>query len=150
MSAVRILSGVEPIWRLVHESTGVALSSSMRALGLERDGQLVAGVLYEGWNKSNVWMHVAILPGHTFTRRFVHTAFEYPFGQVGVNRATAWVDVSNRESTALVRRIGFEHEALLKGAANDGGDVVLWVMRKERCRWLRHAPNMAGCGTSKE
>lgn len=42
---------------------GLARSQDMRAIGLRRGGRLVAGVLYEGFNGRNLWMHVAAVPG---------------------------------------------------------------------------------------
>jgi NifB/MoaA-like Fe-S oxidoreductase len=32
--------------------------------------------------------------------------------------------------------LGFQQEAVLKGAASDGGDVILYVMRKEDCKYV--------------
>ncbi|NBS82342.1 MAG: hypothetical protein EBT59_10150 [Betaproteobacteria bacterium] len=39
------------------------LAEDMIAMGLTRDGELVVGVLFEGYNGKNLWMHVAERPG---------------------------------------------------------------------------------------
>ena len=48
---------------------GLALSEGMRAIGLLRGGRLVAGVIFEGYNGCNVWMHVAAEPGARWLNR---------------------------------------------------------------------------------
>jgi hypothetical protein len=42
----------------------LAMTSGMKGIGLERDGELVAGVVYEGFNGRNMWMHVAAQFAH--------------------------------------------------------------------------------------
>jgi len=138
-----IVSDLERVWRFVHASTGVPLSSAMKALGLERDGRLVAGVLYDGWNGVNMWMHSAIETGAYLGRTFPWYVFHYPFNEIGCRRLTGLVEASNAEALRFNSRLGFKIEARLAGAATDGGDTLIMVMTRENCRWLRRAPSMA-------
>ena len=141
-----IVSDLERVWRFVHASTGVPLSSAMKALGLERDGRLVAGVLYDGWNGVNMWMHSAIEPGAYLGRAFPWYVFHYPFIELGCKRLTGLVEASNAEALRFNSRLGFKIEARLLGAASDDGDTLIMVMTPENCRWLSRAPSMAGSG----
>ncbi len=112
-------------------------SADMKAVGLERDGKLVAGVVYDGFNGQNVWMHVAAEPGaHWMTRDYLRYCFHYPFNEMGVKRVSAYANASNEKANRLDEHIGFKPEARLRGAAPDGGDVILYVMRREDCRFL--------------
>lgn len=145
-----IFSDQSRVWRFVHDHTGVPASHTMRTLGLERDGELLAGVVYDNWNRVNVWMHVAILPGTFLTPRFVRAAFEYPFLDMGCRRASGWVEESNAAARRLDEHLGFEVETRLRGAASDGGDVLIYAMWRDRCRWLRGRvadPSMAPSAT---
>lgn len=120
------------------------MASTMKALGLERDGKIVAGVLYENWNGVNVWCHLAIAPGTYLGRQYLWYIFHYPFVECGMQRITVWVDQTNAESLRLVEHMGFRGEAALKGAARDGGDALLLVMWRGECRFLRPGdPSMA-------
>lgn len=142
-----IVSDLMRVWTFVHRHTGVPLSHTMKTLGLERAGELVAGVLYDNWNGVNVWMHVAIEPGTYLTPRFVRYAFEYPFVEMGCRRVSGWVEASNAAARRLDEHLGFRVEASLKGAASDGGDVLVYAMTRDECRWLRAAaPSMAVSG----
>lgn len=110
----------------------------MKGLGLERDGELVAGVLYEGFNGKNVWMHVAAEPGSQWmTRPFLRYCFEYPFNEMKVDRVSGYVNASNEAARRLDEHLGFKQEARLTGAAPDGGDVLIYVMWRQDCRFLR-------------
>lgn len=147
MAALRLgsmlVSDLETVWRYVHAATGVPLSSTMKALGLRREGKLVAGVLYEGWNGVNLWMHSAIEPGAYLGRLFPWYVFHYPFNEIGCRRLTGLVEESNKEAMRFNTRLGFKVEARLAGAATDGGDTMIMVMTRENCRWLTRAPSMA-------
>lgn len=110
----------------------------MKGLGLERDGELVAGVLYEGFNGQNVWMHVAAEPSKRWmTRDYLHYCFHYPFNEMKVARVSGYVNASNVQARRFDEHLGFKPEAVLKGAAQDGGDVIIYCMWREDCRFLR-------------
>jgi len=116
---------------------GFARSDNMRAIGLRRDGEMIAGVIFEGFNGFNVWMHVGAAPGRNWLNRAYLTAcFAYPFVQMGVSRVSGYVESWNTDARRFDEHIGFEQEAVLHGAASDGGDVILYVMRKEGCRYV--------------
>lgn len=116
---------------------GLIVNSGMRAIGLRRDGELVAGAVYEGFNGRNMWVHLAGLPGRSWLNRgFLQAGFHYPFVLCGVDRLSGYVDASNTDARRFDEHVGFQEEARLKGAAPDGGDVILYVMWRHDCRFL--------------
>lgn len=97
---------------------------------------LLAGVLFEDWNGANIVMHVAALPGrHWLCREFLWYCFHYPFIELGVKRVTGIVPSTNLEARRFDEHLGFTLEATLKDA-HPTGDLLIYVMRKEDCRWL--------------
>lgn len=128
----------EPVFSFVQSSLGgLAKSEGMTAIGLERDGALVAGAVYEGFNGQNMWVHLAGLPGRSWlNREFLQAGFRYPFIQCGVHRLSGYVNASNTDARRFDEHVGFQEEARLRGAAPDGGDVIIYVMRKEDCRYV--------------
>lgn len=134
----RLISDDERVFRFL-ASRGVSLirSAGQQGIGVERDGELVGGVLYDDYNGSNIWMHVAGTVGVPWaTKSFVRAVFQYPFVQLQCNRITGWVEVSNTKARQLNEHLGFKQEAVLKGAAQDGGDVIIYCMTKGDCRFL--------------
>ena len=135
--STRIISNPALVWDFVNQQAKVPASAGMKGIGLIRDERLVAGVLYEGFNGSNVWMHVAAEPGARWmTRDFLRYAFHYPFNEMNVKRISGYVEASNMKARKCDEHLGFKREAILRGAASDGGDVFIYVMTKEMCRYV--------------
>lgn len=112
-------------------------SADLKGIGLERDGELIVVALYEGWSGSNIWMHAAKKPEAALTSRaFFAAAFHYPFVQLGCKRATAHVEESNVSANWIAKRLGFKPEARLAGAARNGGDVIIYRLWREECRFV--------------
>lgn len=129
---------VEPIFNFVRRYVpGLPRFENMTGIGLRKHGELVAGVIYEGFNGRNVWMHVGAVPGRSWLNRAYLTAcFAYPFAQLGVDRVSGWVYASNLDARRFDEHLGFQEEARLTGAAPDGGDVLIYAMRKKDCRFI--------------
>lgn len=141
----RLIAELLDVWRFVHERTGVALASDMKAIGLERGGRIVAGVVYENWTGTNAWMHIAIEPGTIVSPVWARYVFAYPFDEVGVERLTAEVAGRNRSARRLVKRVGFRMEACLRGAGAMGDDILIYRLTRDGCRLLRpRDASMAG------
>lgn len=129
----------DAVFQFVRERVpGLGRSEGMRAIGWSRGGVLVAGVVYEGFNGFNCWMHVAARPGGRWLRReYLQACFAYPFLVCGLRRVSGYVEARNADARRFDEHLGFTEEARLRGAASDGGDVILYVMRREDCR---HVP----------
>jgi RimJ/RimL family protein N-acetyltransferase len=104
------------------------------AIGRLKDGELVAGVLYEDYTKANIVCHIAGNDGWA-TRGFLGLIFNYPFEQLGVKRITAPVHSNNEKSILLMTRLGFTLEAVLAQAIPEG-DLLIYRMFKSECRFL--------------
>jgi len=105
-------------------------------IGLEKDGELVAGVLYEDYNGANVLMHVAAIPGRKWLNRtFLYICFTYPFVQLDCRRVTGIVPSTNWDALRFDIHLGFEVEAVLKDA-HPSGDLMVLRMFRENCRWI--------------
>ena len=57
--------------------------------------------------------------------------------ELGVRRISAYANASNHAVCRLNKHFGYSEEARLRGAAPDGGDVIVFVMWREDCRFLR-------------
>ena len=107
-----------------------------RGIGLAKDGVIVAGVVYENWNRRNVFVHQAI--EGRLTRQYLWTISDYPFNQLGVERVTGLIPQGNTKAARAAEKIGFELETALKDA-HPSGDLLVYVIRRENCRWLNEA-----------
>jgi hypothetical protein len=103
---------------------------------LDEDDLLLAGVLYEDFNGANLLMHcAAVSGGQWLNREFLHCCFRYPFQQLGCKRVSGIVPSSNTAARRFDEHLGFKLEATLKDAHPEG-DLLVYVMHKQDCRWL--------------
>lgn len=117
---------------------GYRPAPNARSLGVIKDGQLVAGVVFENYNGVNVEGSIAALPKAGWaTKSTMFSIFHYPFVTLGVRAITILVASSNLASLNLVTKMGFEPEALVKFAAQDGSHLVVMKMWRERCKWIK-------------
>jgi len=106
-------------------------------LGLEEDGELIAGVVYNWYTGPSIAMHVAAEPGRRWLNRdFLYRCFAYPFLQLKCNRVTGLVRVDNLDAQRFDEHLGFKREGVIRQGADDKTDLILYGMLKDECRWL--------------
>ena len=101
-------------------------------LGLEQDGVLSAGVVYNQFTDDGCCIHVAAAVKHWFTPKFARAVFSIPFEQWKYERLTGLVYAHNTQALAFDERIGFVREGVMRGPRPL---VVLGMLRSE-CRWI--------------
>lgn len=112
-------------------------SSGGAAIGLLRDDDFVAGVLYEDFTGEggSITATIAVAPGAVMVREFVSAIFAYPFKQLGVGKIIALVSSTNWKSVRLVKHMGFVETAVVQGYYPDA-DLIVFEMSAANCRWL--------------
>ena len=124
----------------VTEKLGVhpqAYGTLAHGLGLAHNGKLRAGVVFCNNNGNNLHAHIASDGSRRWlTREFLSKMFEYPFVTLGVPRITATTDAANAAAVNWLEKLGFVKEGRMKKASNTGGDLLLFRMFREECRWL--------------
>ena len=107
--------------------------ANSQSIGLEKDGEIVAGVIYDSWNRRSIVCHIAATESLTAT--FLAKVFDYSFRQLQVHKMIATVSSKNFKSIRLVTHMGFKEEAKIKDA-HPSGDIVIFTMTKEDCKFL--------------
>lgn len=104
------------------------------AIGLERDGRLVAGVIYEQWNGKSAVVHLAI-EGRP-SAEWLYAIADYPFRYQQAYKLIAPIASTNTRMLRLAEKIGFRTEAELRNA-HPLGDIVLMTLVEPDCRLLK-------------
>jgi RimJ/RimL family protein N-acetyltransferase len=117
----------ERVVRFIARECGVAFCPPFYAIGTERDGEVINGVLFNHFENSDVHVSVA---GHGWTRGFLRAVGRYVFEGLGCERMTA---ITRCEDVAgFARRLGGQVEGVLRnhfGAGHDG--IMLGILREE-------------------
>lgn len=74
-------------------------------------------------------------------RALLKAVFEYPFEQIGIEVLLGVVNSNNKEAMKYDQHLGFKEINRLEGMHEDGGDIVLFAMKKEDCRFIRSNKN---------
>ena len=106
-------------------------------IGLEREGELVAVVVFDCFSDCDCNMHVASDgTGHWLNRMFLLASFSYPFGQLGLRRVTGMVPARNDAALKFDQNLGFVREGYHKNALPDD-DIISLGMLRENCRFFK-------------
>jgi hypothetical protein len=129
----RIESGTG-IGQWVADKLGTVYSPEVSAsIGLVKDENIVAGVIYENWNRRSITAHMVV--SGKLTRSFIFAIFHHAFVTCGVHKVICPVNNTNTKSNSLVKNMGFVAEGRLKDCSPDG-DIILYTLQKSDCRFL--------------
>jgi RimJ/RimL family protein N-acetyltransferase len=118
---------------IAEQIKGSYFEAKSQAIGLKQNGEFVAGVIYENWNRQSIVCHIAI--SGRLTPRYLAVIFDYPFNVCKVNKIIVPVDATNLKSISLVEKMGFTEEARIKDGMADG-DMILFTLAKDDCKYL--------------
>lgn len=105
-------------------------------IGLEKDGELVAGVVFDDYNGVSCCIHVASDGTRRWlNREYLWFTFHYAFNQLGVRKLIGKVTADNASALRFDRHLGFVEEARIRDAC-EGGDLIILTMTREQCRFL--------------
>lgn len=114
-----------------------AFRPDARAIGLKRESEWAAVVVYDNFSPGSCFISVASDgTGKWLSREFLIHAFAYPFLQLGQRRLTAAISETNAPSIRFSRHCGFRHEGTLRHDGPDGEDTLIYGMLREECRFL--------------
>lgn len=92
---------------------------------------------YDGFVGKVCQMHVVKTAHKPVPRKLLWAAFDYPFNRAGIEMILGVVNSNNSYAMNFDKHLGFKELNRLPGMHDDGGDLVLFGMKKEECRWLK-------------
>ncbi len=124
-----IVSG-EAVARFVSVGLGIAHCPPYVAIGIERDGEIVAGVLFNHFEGADV--HLSAY-GKGWTRAFYRAIGTYVYDQLGCERMT--VVTADDYVAKLAERLGGEREGIMRNHFGNGKDAILLGILREDYRY---------------
>jgi len=117
----------ERVARFVGERVGRVIVPPFTVMGIERNGEIVAGVIFNHYEVTDV--HVTIA-GHGWTRGFLAEVGHYVFGALRCERIT--VVTEQPEVVRIAERLGGEIEGLMRNHFGQGRDgIVLGILKTD-------------------
>lgn len=117
----------ERVARFVSEQLGFAVCPPYTALGIERDGKIIAGVIFHCFEGPNVHFTAA---GKGWTPGFMRAVGDYVFRQLGCLRMTATTE--HDQVVKLACKLGGHVEGCMRDQFGEGRDGwIVGVLRNE-------------------
>ena len=114
---------------------GVTPTIYTQCISCVQDGKLIAGALYENFNRVSIGAHLYIAEGKLPSKEWYAAIFDYPFNQLGVRKIVGQVFSTNVEAQRLDEHLGFVLEAIIKDHSPNG-DLFVYTMTRDQCRVL--------------
>jgi RimJ/RimL family protein N-acetyltransferase len=113
------------------------------AFGVERDGELVGGILVDSFNGASACLHIAGSGKYWMPRDFLPCVFTYCFVQCGLNVVIGIMSSWNTQAIRFARNVGFVEKYRIPDAVPNG-DMVILTMTREQCRWIKGSEDEKG------
>jgi hypothetical protein len=118
-----------PVARYVAQKVGQEFVPPFTAIGVEENGEVVAGGVFNHWTGCDVHLSIASEPGK-ITRLFLKTMGEYVRDKLCCERVTFVTESPLVVSMAL--RLGAEHEGRMRNHFGPGRDgLVLGILKQD-------------------
>ena len=133
---MRLIFGCDEVvaaW--VAERAGFIIYPPFVSIGATRDGQsLCAGVVFNGWNGSNI--EITLASDRGMTRGAIRGVYAYVFDQIKAQRVTAHTRRSNKTMRKILPRLGFQFETVAKRfyGSTKADDAFAFVLFPENAR----------------
>ena len=114
----------------------VGFSPNAVGIGLEENGAIECGVVYDAYSEVDIQMSIAAETPKWCQRGNLRMFFDYPFNQLGCARVTAIVAKGNKRARRMNEGLGFAHEGTHKKAIRGGQTAITYGMTKEDCKWI--------------
>lgn len=93
---------------------------------------------FDGFIGKTCQIHVVNRKKKYTPRALLKAVFEYPFLKAGIEILFGVVNSNNKEAMKYDLHLGFKEVNRFEGMHEDGGDIVLFAMKKDDCRWIRN------------
>lgn len=108
-----------------------------RAIGIAKDGSLIAGAVFANYRKTNIEVTIAADDPSWCRKGVLAALFGYVFLQLRCRRMTAIIPATNERSLRLCTGLGFTEEGRHPGLFSDGDVGISCGLLRENCRWLK-------------
>lgn len=117
----------ERVARFVGERCGVVIYPPFTAMGIEKDGEITAGVVFNCFTGNDIAVTVA---GGPFNRNFIAAVGRYVFEQIGCLRMS--ITTEQEAVIKIAQRLGAKVEGLKRNHFGKGRDAtILGIVRED-------------------
>jgi len=120
----------------------VGRTEDMRVMGWfdQETNELKCVIAMNGFMGNTCQVHIAMADNFHFAPRvFISAAADLLFNHLKRERIIGFVNSHNKKAMRFDRHMGYEEILRLPKAHDDGGDIVIFSMTREQCKYLPKA-----------
>ncbi len=124
---------------------GVQPSADLQALfwASPKTNEIEWCIGYTSFLGKTCQIHVVNFNKKYTPRKLLWAAFDYPFNQAGVETLIGIVNSKNELAMKYDQNLGFKEVYRFEGVHDEGGDVVVFEMKKQDCRFIKELKDAA-------
>lgn len=126
----------ESIKQWVQNETGLLIDGDSRALGVIKDGVLIAGIVYHNYKGFMVECTLATTDRAWCQKGTVKAFMSYPFEVLGCVRFWATCRRSNKKMRTMFNKLGFKYEGCARRAFDGEEDAMIYSILKDENKWM--------------
>jgi len=116
--------------KFVSDKLGIGLCPPWTAMGIEKDGEIIGGVVFNMFEGRDVHVTVA---GTGFGKNFLQSVGQYVYDQLGCARMTIKTEQSS--VVRIAEKLGGQREGVLRDHFGEGRDAVIIGILKNEYRF---------------
>lgn len=116
----------DDVARFVGERYGTIICPPFTAMGIERDGEIIAGVVFNNFTRNDVHLSAA---GEGFHRGFLKAVGRYVFDQLGCLRIS--IETEQERVVDMAKRLGAQTEGRKRNHFGRGRHAIVLGILKE-------------------
>ena len=130
---------------ILQKEIGVQPSADLQALfwASPKTNEIEWCIGYTSFLGKTCQIHVVIFNKKYTPRKLLWAAFDYPFNQAGVETLIGIVNSKNDLAMKYDQNLGFKEVYRFEGVHDEGGDVVVFEMKKKDCRFIKELKDAA-------
>ena len=130
---------------ILQKEIGVQPSADLQALfwASPKTNEIEWCIGYTSFLGKTCQIHVVNFNKKYTPRKLLWAAFDYPFNQAGVETLIGIVNSNNDLAMKYDQNLGFKEVYRFEGVHDEGGDVVVFEMKKQDCRFIKELKDAA-------
>lgn len=130
-----LIYGHAGLIRWAEDRLGTSLCRPAEAIGVARDGAIVAVAVFHNFRPPAIEISFASTTPRWASKEHIRGILGYPFRQLDCKRITAITEAGNTAARTFMERLGFTREGIHPDALPTGDAVTYGLLRRD-CRWL--------------
>jgi hypothetical protein len=124
---------------ILNKEIGVKPTSDLQAIfWANPETQIIEWCVgFDGFLGKTCQIHVVNFSKKYTPRKLLFAVFDYAFNKAGVETLIGTVNSLNEQAMQYDQNLGFTEKCRFEGVHDNGGDLVIFEMKKADCRFIR-------------